>query len=395
VSDSRDYDVIIVGAGLIGSVLALSLVNKTDLKVAVIERASASINNVEVNQRVVALGYVASELLDHAGVLQQLGSKYCHPYTQMFIWDEHSNGELSFSSSEQQQERLGYIVDSARCVWLLQQAMRAAVDIDVHYETEFDQLLFGSKFASLARGDESIEAPLIVAADGANSWLRQQAKIFANHRSYYQRGIVACIETSKPHNDTAWQRFLNTGPLAVLPLADNKSSIVWSADEERAEQIMGLSDEEFEKILREALQSKLGDVSLLSKRQAFPLQSLQADSYFKQHIVLVGDAAHSIHPLAGQGANLGFKDVQSLVDTLIGALEMGLDKAEIGSLEVLQKYQRARKADNQQTDFLMTALHTAYRSRAPLWQMARGIGMNWVSANALIKRALVKQAMGL
>lgn len=389
------YDLIIVGAGLVGSSLALALADKSNLKIAVIERASPLAKNTQSNQRVVALGQVASRLLDELGVLSQLGTEHCHPYERMFVWDENSPGELSFSAAEQQQQRLGYMVDSVRCTWLLQQAMRTHSKVDAYYGTKLERLELTADYAGLQHGETEFSAPLLVAADGANSWLRQQAKIFTNHQRYHQRGIVACIETAKPHQDTAWQRFLSTGPLAVLPVADNQSSIVWSADDERADQLMGLTDREFEKAISDALQGKLGKVFLRSKRQSFELRSLQADSYFKRHIVLVGDAAHSIHPLAGQGANLGFKDIQSLVDLLLADLAAGVNKVDLGRLELLQKYQRARKADNEQTDFLMSALHAAYQRDSAWWLTARGLGMNWLAESPVIKRALVKQAMGL
>lgn len=389
------YDLIVVGAGLIGSALALSLANETDLNIAVIERAVPLPEKTQSNQRVVALGNVASQLLEQLGVLSELGPEYCHAYDQMFVWDENSRGELSFSAGEQQQQRLGYMVDSERCAWLLQKAMQAAQGIDTHYETQLQRLEVTNGFASLHTSDAEFNAPLTVAADGANSWLRQQAKIFANHHSYEQRGIVALIKTSESHQDTAWQRFLSTGPLAILPVTGNQSSIVWSADNEHAESLMALSDQEFEKALSEALQGRLGEVSLCSQRQSFALKSLQAQSYFKRHIALVGDAAHSIHPLAGQGANLGFKDVQSLLELISNGLESGMAKSEIGSLSLLQKYERARKPDNEQTDLLMSALHSAYRSEFPWWLAARGLGMNWLSQSTVVKRALVKQAMGL
>lgn len=392
---TTSYDLIIVGAGLIGSSLALALADKTDLNIAVIERAAPIAEKADANQRVVALGSVASQLLDQFGVLSDLGPEYCHAYSQMFVWDENSRGELSFNAAEQQQQRLGFMVDSERCTWLLQAAIKAERRIDTYYEVQLNRMELAGGFAVLHTQDAQFNAPLVVAADGANSWSRQQAKIFANHHSYHQRGIVALIETSESHQDTAWQRFLKSGPLAVLPVAGNRSSIVWSADKDSAQSLINLSEQAFEQALEEALQGRLGAVSLCSKRQSFELRSLQAECYFKRHIALVGDAAHSIHPLAGQGANLGFKDVQGLVKVIVDGLASDVTESELGSLELLQKYQRARKQDNEQTDFMMSALSSAYQIDFPWWLAARGLGMNMLSKSILIKRALVKQAMGL
>jgi len=386
----KHYDVIIVGAGLIGSALALLLAKDSNLKIAVFERSPQLEYNLHPNQRVVALGSVATGVLDDIGILSKFGREFCHSYERMFVWDENSEGELAFCAAEQQLERLGFMIDSVQCTLLLQQLMVATPQITCHFQSDLQRLQLGADGATLSTIGGACHAPLIVAADGANSWLRGQAKIFANHHDYQQQGIVARIQTSDSHQDTAWQRFLSSGPLAILPLADNQSSIVWSADNERAAAMMSLDDEQFCESLQSALGQKLGDVTLRSKRVAFPLQSQKADTYFKRHVALVGDAAHSIHPLAGQGANLGFKDIKSLSSLLVTS-----EKSALGSLTLLQKYQRSRKGDNEQTDLMMSLLHTLYQSNMPLWLTARGLGMSWLNASERIKRLLIKQAMGL
>ncbi|MFT5572233.1 MAG: 2-octaprenylphenol hydroxylase [Cryomorphaceae bacterium] len=388
------HDVIIVGAGLIGAALALRLSQETDLTIALVERAPQLSDKPSPNLRVVALGAVASEILDCCGVLQELGPQACHAYNAMHVWDESSSGQLSFSAQEQGLEQLGFMIDSLECTRQLQAKAAHSETIDEYFETQISALSMqhiGAVLSVKAKGSESTQlcADLLIAADGGGSWVRRQAKIFANRLPYEQKGIVARISTSEPHQDTAWQRFLQTGPVAILPLADNQSSIVWSASNQRADELLKLNTADFERALSEALESKLGSVSLLSERVAFPLHSQRAEQYIKRHLALVGDAAHSIHPLAGQGANLGFKDVESLVQTLSSA-----DGGNIGSLDVLKKYQRARKADNEQTDLMMSALHKAYRNNDSAWITARGVGMNLISSSKTLKQLLVRHAIG-
>ena len=220
--------------------------------------------------------------------------------------------------------------------------------------------------------------------------MRQQARIFANRQSYQQRGIVANVKSSVAHQDTAWQRFLNTGPIAVLPLSNNHSSIVWSAEHELAQSLMALDDIEFCESLSQALDGRLGEFELCSKRLSFDLQSQRAEAYFANHVVLIGDAAHSIHPLAGQGANLGFKDIACLASLL-----QNTSAKDCADPVLLQRYERVRKADNEQTDLMMSALNKAYQGQAGFWLAIRGTGMNWLNRSGSIKRLLAKQAMGL
>jgi len=397
---TKNFDIIVVGAGLVGSALALALTKKASandqlLKIAVVERAPQLQENQLPNQRVIALGKAATNILSDVGIFDRLGPTFAYPYHRMFIWDENSNGELAFDAVEHDLSLLGHMVDSVQCTLLLQQQVVQTSQISAFFETQVREFNRDEKTQTAQLklngelNEDRLSAPLIIAADGANSWLRSQVKIFANHHSYHQRGIVAKVETQHSHQDTAWQRFLSTGPLAFLPVEKNQSSIVWSVDSEQAGYLMALSEAEFEQHLTQALDYKLGKVSLLSKRLAFPLISQQAQSYFVRNVGLVGDAAHSIHPLAGQGANLGFKDVAALVDIVTDRSVQSLcDPA------LLQHYQRKRKTDNQQTDMMMTALHKAYQGDQALWLSLRGIGMNMIDQSSLLKSLLVKQAAG-
>ena len=394
--NTKTFDIVIVGAGLIGSALALALVKKSlsqgcPLSIALVERSAQLTSNSMPNQRVIALGRVATNLLREIGVFDQLGASFANPYQRMFVWDEHSDGKLDFNAQEHDIDKLGYMVDSVQCTLLLQDEVARTSQISTYYSKEATSFNHGSDglTARLTLDDIALEAPLMVAADGASSWLRQQAKIFANHRSYKQHGIVAKIRTEKTHQDTAWQRFLSDGPLALLPVENNECSIVWSVKDESLEHMMQLSDAEFEIRLSQALGGKLGKVTLVTKRLAFPLVSQQAQTYFAKNVALVGDAAHSIHPLAGQGANLGFKDVVSLVGVLLDEPAQALS-----NVGLLHRYQRARKTDNQQTDLMMSALHHAFQGELPAWTVLRGAGMNMVDRSKTLKTFFVQQAIG-
>lgn len=385
----QKYDVVIVGAGLVGASFALHLARSTDLNIAVFERSSALKINSLPNQKVVALGAVATDVLTDIGVMPLLDSSSCHAYQGMVVWDENSNGVLSFSAQEHGYAQLGHMIDSNQCCLLLHQALANSPSVDTYFDSELIDIEFMQSGVSLETRDGRFNAQLIVAADGQQSWVRRQAKIFVNHHAYDQKGIVARIRGSQEHKDMAWQRFLSTGPVAALPLNEEQSSIVWSANTDFSKQLMEMSDAEFEIALARALESKLGKIELLSERQAFPLRSQRAETYIKRNLVLLGDAAHSIHPLAGQGANLGFKDLICLSELL-----SSVSPDRIGDLNVLQRYQRKRKFDNEQTDQMMSALHDAYQNNNPAWITARGLGMNLIGGSRGLKKLLAQQAIG-
>ena len=384
-----DYDVAIIGAGLIGSAFALLLSKRTDLKIALIERGKMLVEPDMANQRVVALGKVATKVLDEVGVFKTLHQDHAYPYAKMSIWDDSTDAQLEFDAQEFGQSELGHMVDSVYCNYLLQKELQQQGVVDLFFELSADTLDFEQSLAQIKNNTQTINARLIVAADGSRSWARQQVKIFSHRFQYEQAGIVAKVSTETSHQNTAWQRFLSTGPLAFLPLADNQCSIVWSANSDFAEELMQKSKSQFEESLCDAFEGRLGKIKLLSKRVAFPLSSQRADQYYKRRFVLIGDAAHSIHPLAGQGANLGFKDVLSLANLLEGQ-----SPDDVANLALLKKYQRMRKADNEQTDWLMGALHHAYKNDNPWWLAARARGVAILAGSRSAREVLVKYAMG-
>ena len=406
----ESFDLIVVGAGMVGAAFALDVAQRSDLKVALVERSSPleidldNPNSAQANQRVVALGARSVSLLDRVGVFSNLRPSQAHEYQSMMIWDENSYGELTFNAGEFGEAKLGHMVDALACTKLLQNraiafsspnvrnsdAAKGGNQLICFFNTNCNDLIIDDSGAQLDCGSARLRAPLVVAADGARSWVRQQVGIFSNRFEYNQLGIVAKIKTSKLHDDCAWQKFLSTGPIAVLPLDDNYSSIVWSASRDYANDLIALSDGDFQALLGQSLDWKLGEVTELGPRLAFPLISQKAQEYVAPNVALIGDAAHSIHPLAGQGANLGFKDAQCLSDMLCAARPK-----DYGSVSFLSRYQRRRQPDNEQTDWLMSALHRTYQSTDPYLARLRGTGMNWLNKSGAIKAVLAEQAMGI
>jgi len=390
---AQQFDIIVVGAGLIGAAFALDIASSTSLKVALLERsqAIASENDaVNSNQRVVALGGTAIDLLKKLDVFASLKPHQAHAYDSMRVWDENSSGELHFKASELAQAELGFMVDAQACTQALQAKALSGEqkNLQCFFGTELHGLSLNRNGVELTSDQGTMHAKLVVGADGARSWVRHQAKIFANRRAYNQQGIVAKIRTSDSHTNCAWQRFLASGPVAALPVHDNYSSIVWSADSELANELLAMNDVDFSAALAHAFDQRLGDVLEVSPRQSFPLLSQQASSYIGESLVLIGDAAHSIHPLAGQGANLGFKDARVLTEVLSQS-----SPDAIGELPTLSAYQRKRQPDNLQTDWLMSALNTSFSNQAPLWLGIRGAGMNFINHRSGLKKLLAEQVV--
>ncbi|MCH2190065.1 MAG: FAD-dependent monooxygenase [Gammaproteobacteria bacterium] len=400
----KSFDLIVVGAGLVGCAFALDVVQRSNLKVALVEcrpMATVDVRSPSIsigNQRVVALGMKSIDMLRRVGIFDKLTADQAHGYTSMRVWDESSNGELSFDASDVDQPLLGYMVDSQACTSILQEqaisfhkVRKASSGLTCFFDTEILSIELAAQRCQLFGSDQfHIKAPLVVAADGSRSWVRQQAKIQSSRLNYEQRGIVAKIRPKASHQNCAWQRFSKTGPVAMLPLHDNYCSIVWSLDSSHAEQLLELPDDEFCALLGQTADWKLGEIAEVSPRQSFPLISQQAQTYIAPGVALMGDAAHSIHPLAGQGANLGFKDADCLANLILSA-----KPNEHASLSLLAQYQKERRPDNRQTDLLMTLLNQGFKTSNRAVSAVRGLGMNWINQTTFIKKLLAEQAMGI
>jgi len=339
-----DLDAIVVGGGAIGAALALALA-RDGFDVALIERSAPKPwqGGDEVDLRVVALAADARDLLDDVGVWSTIAAARIGPYRRMRVWDALAPGDLAFDAAEQGEAALGWIVENRLVQHALWQAIAAHPSVRVicaevaHVENAED-----AAAVELADGTR-LRARVLVAADGAESPLRKQLGIVCTERDYAQRAVVAHVATERAHEDTAWQRFLTGGPLAFLPLADGRCSIVWSLPNDEAARILALDDVAFRTELGCAFDFRLGAITSATARAAFPLRLRLADKYVAGRCVLAGDAAHVVHPLAGQGMNLGFRDVACLRRMLHEAHERGSD---IGAAHVLRRYERERRSEN-------------------------------------------------
>jgi len=385
-------DVAVVGGGMVGAAAALALA-KAGFATALLEAREPAPWSAEqeVDLRVVGLAPSSIALLDELGVWASIREARSGPYAHMHVWDAESGASIHFDAANEGRDLLGHIVENNLVQWRLWLALEAAgvqrlCPAEVKgFEAQDDRIQL-----DLADG-QSIAARLLVAADGAGSPLRKLAGIETRGRDYAQRAVVAHVRTERPHQGTAWQRFLPDGPLALLPLADGRSSVVWSLPDDEAKRVLALDDDAFLAALGVASDFRLGRIVGSTPRAAFPLKLQLATTYQAERFVLLGDAAHAVHPLAGQGVNLGLRDVAELRDTLLAAREAGRD---IAAAHVLRRYARRRRSADTLDALGFDALARIYGWRASPLVAARGLGVRLVDRIGPLKRRLAEHAAG-
>lgn len=389
-----EFDLVIVGAGVVGSALACAL-RAAGLRIAVVDATPPPrfSPDAEFDLRVFALSPASRRILEHLGAWETLHAVRVQAYTAMAVWDAGGRGRVRFDSGELGEEALGYIVENRLLQFVLWRALaNAASVIAVRPAKPLGLSVTADKAVVMLDDGRRLETRLLVAADGAASAIRRLAGIEVQQAAYGQQAIVAHVRTEKPHRATAWQRFMPSGPIALLPLSDGRASIVWSLDDERAKEILSLGDREFCEAASAASGKILGRITATTPRASFPLQRLHADEYVQPRLALIGDAAHVVHPLAGQGMNLGMLDAAALAEVILDAQARGRD---IGDLAVLRRYQRARRADNQS---MITALDGFKRlfgnANVPL-SWARNAGLCAVDRFTPLKSVFMRRAMGL
>lgn len=336
-------DAVVVGGGVVGAACALSLA-KQGLDVAIVEgRQPPRWSAEHPDLRVYAFSPDNAALLESLDVWPQVRAARAQPYRRMRVWDAAGGGELAFDADALGREQLGWIVENDLLADRLWSALPAA-GVRVHCPARVEALEQGDDSVRLRLDDGArLEARIAIAADGANSTLRELAGIEVDSHDYAQRGVVGFIQTGTPHEDTAWQRFLPTGPLALLPFAEGRSSIVWTLPDEEAARVLQLDDDTFARELTLASAGVLGDAIPVSKRVAFPLRRQSARTYVSGRVLLLGDAAHVVHPLAGQGVNLGLRDVAALRDAITDAKSK---RADWASPHRLARWARVRRSEN-------------------------------------------------
>ncbi len=383
-------DVAVVGGGMVGAAAALAAA-RSGLSVGLVEaRVPPSWRpEDDIDLRVVALAPSSAALLRELDVWTSVRDARAQAYRHMHVWDAASGAAIDFDAADTGRAALGWIVENRLLQHVLWQALRAAgVRMLCPASVQAFHVRDDAVDVQLADG-QGVAARLLVAADGAASPLRTQAGIATRGRAYDQRAVVAHVTTERPHQATAWQRFLPGGPMALLPLADGRSSVVWTLPTAEARRIEALDDEAFMAAVAAASDLRLGRITATTRRAAFPLKLQLARSYQAERLVLIGDAAHVVHPLAGQGVNLGLRDVAELRDTLLAARMAGRD---IGAAPTLRRYARRRRSADTLDAHVIDALGHVYGWQQPMLVALRRGGVHSVNRVGLLKRALAMRA---
>jgi 2-octaprenylphenol hydroxylase len=396
-----DFDVAVVGAGPIGLATAILLAKVAGIPAASIvvydRRIPDPLDSQHlppVDLRVFALSRASEKILRAAGAWDDIARTRSAPYERMQVWHAdvppHGGDALVFDAAEMGERDLGIIAENN----VLQAALAGAARRlgVVLADGEITALEHERDAVRLRAGGRDVRARVVVGADGAQSRVRDLAGLSVSRTDYGQTALVATVSTAKSHQHTAWQRFLGDGTLAFLPLAGGHSSIVWSIPTARAQRLLVTTPEEFELALEKDFDGALGKEKLESERAKFPLWRLSASHYISARVALVGDAAHVVHPLAGQGANLGLLDAAALADVLGEALRTGEDP---GAERILRRYERWRRSEND----LMSGAIDAFdrllaRGTGRVAELAQR-GLPWVGRSTLAKRVFLERAMGL
>ena len=390
----QSVDIAIIGGGMVGLALAAAF-KDSDLRVAVIEGA---VPNDTLNElpdvRVSALSRSSETILRNLGAWQGIEQRRASPYYAMEVWEQDSFANIAFDAQSMAQPDLGHIVENRVIQLALLEQVQKLDNVTLFMPARCATLAVGEQESWLTLDNgQAMTAKLVVGADGANSWLRNQMDIPLTHWDYGHSALVANVKTADPHNSVARQIFTPYGPLAFLPMSDpHMCSIVWSTEPNRAEQLLAMNEQEFNKALTSEFDVRLGLCEVVGERVGFPLKMRYARDFVVERVALVGDAAHTIHPLAGQGVNLGLLDAASLAQEVLALWKQGQD---IGSKRNLRGYERWRKAEAAKMIAAMQGFRDLFSGENPAKKLVRGIGLSLAGQLPGAKDEIMKRALGL
>lgn len=386
------FDVVIVGGGLVGATLAADL-GQREFHVALVEaRTTPALPDRGYGLRVSAVTRATQRVLESVGAWGLLPAERLQPFREMVVWEVPELGEVHFDSAEIAEPALGHIVENTAMQRALDARLERLDSVEVLRPARLERLILEPARALVTAAGDELSARLVVGADGARSRVRELAGIEVHKAAYGQRAVVATVTVSLGHSETAWQRFLPNGPLAFLPLPGNYASIVWSTTPAHADALEHMSEASFVRELEEAYEGRLGEVKLAGPRAGFDLGTFNARDYVSHRVALVGDAAHTVHPLAGQGVNLGILDAAALAQVLDAARGAGRD---IGRARALRKYQRWRKGHNALMRTALSGLNWLFGSSFKPVKDARNSGLRVTDQITPLKRWFMQYASGL
>lgn len=393
--NEQPFDVAIVGAGVVGLTLA-AILAKAEMRVVVFERGSIPVFDMakDYGQRVSAITVASEMIFRHLGVWQSMLNQRVGSFREMFVWEHQGDAYIHFNCATIAKDHLGHIIENNLMQAVLYQFCQQQEQISIMTECVLDDVQVDADKINLFDSTGRVwQARLAVAADGVNSWLRQKMAFPIKKRDYHHHALVSTVKTERSHQQTAWQCFLPQGVLAFLPLSDpNTCSIVWSSTPKHIDYLMQLDEQQFKRELAGVYSGRLGQIQSFSQRATFPLHMSHAKYYVKPRVALIGDAAHSIHPLAGQGMNLGLWDAAILAEVLIKTHTRQRDF----SLEhYLREYQRRRQNDNRMMLAAMDGFKCLFTSQQPIVQQIRHAGLKITNRVLPLKHWFMRRAMGL
>ncbi|WP_085299159.1 FAD-dependent oxidoreductase [Cognaticolwellia mytili] len=387
----KQFDCVVVGGGMVGAASALSLA-ELGLKVAVIERNKPVAYSSEqaFDLRVSAISLASEQLLKQLGAWQRLQQCRTCPYKRLAVW-EHEQAYTEFNAADIDQSHLGHIIENRLIQLALWQQIENHNSIEMFCPESLLNLEQFTAHVKLTLSSQAITAKLVIAADGANSQVRKLVDIGTTGWDYAQSAMLINVKTELSQQDITWQQYFSTGPVAMLPMPENTASLVWYHEKEEITRLASLSNSKLEQAIKQHFPERLGKVKVVA-RAPFPLTRRHANQYSKGRVVLVGDAAHTINPMAGQGVNLGFKDVKALQSVLAEAISNGESWHDV---RVLARYEQKRRKENLIMMTAMDALYLSFGHVSPLVKFARNTALSLVNKIPLIKNKALAYACGI